>query len=122
MFMGPTNVLAKSSLLLLYYRVFAPKKWVPYSIFGAIIFAIGTQMSLNIIDSIYCTPDIGNPWDIRTSLKCAGHARSYTVVQGVANVVLDLFILCLPIPIVWRLQLQLQKKLGIIAVFMTGLL
>ena len=47
---------------------------------------------------------------------------SLSVAQSVAGVAIDFFIFCLPIPIVWKMQLPLRKRIGVLAVFMTGLL
>lgn len=41
---------------------------------------------------------------------------------GAFNVVSDIYLLCLPIAAVSRLQLPTRKKVGIISVFLTGLL
>lgn len=38
------------------------------------------------------------------------------------NLVLDVLIVLLPVPIVWRLQLPKQKKVGITATFALGLM
>lgn len=43
-------------------------------------------------------------------------------VQGAINVVTDFYILALPTVMVWQLQLTFRRKLGVIAVFMTGLM
>ena len=47
---------------------------------------------------------------------------SLSVAQSVAGVAIDFLVFCLPIPVVWKLQLPLRKKIGVLAVFMTGLL
>ena len=47
---------------------------------------------------------------------------SSRVAQCVAGVIIDFFIFCLPTPVVWKLQLPLRKKIGVLAIFMTGLL
>ncbi|MCJ1455824.1 hypothetical protein MMC28_006181 [Mycoblastus sanguinarius] len=44
------------------------------------------------------------------------------ITQGAVNVASDFYIFCLPIPVVWKLQLPPQRKLGMLATFMTGLL
>lgn len=46
----------------------------------------------------------------------------FVPIQGVLNVVLDLFILITPIASVARLHMSRQKKLGVLAVFATGFL
>ena len=45
-----------------------------------------------------------------------------SIAMGGFNVASDFYILFLPIPGVWQLQLPLQKKIGFSAIFMTGLL
>ena len=47
---------------------------------------------------------------------------SLSIAQSIAGVAIDFFIFCLPIPVVWSLQLPLRKKIGVLTVFMTGLL
>ena len=45
-----------------------------------------------------------------------------TYIQGVFNVVSDFYLLLLPVPVVWNLQMPLRKKIGILTIFTTGLL
>lgn len=71
--------------------------------------------------STLCAPRIGHAWDFRVLLSCRG-ALSFSVVQAVANLCLDLFIFVLPIPAIVQLKLPLQKKIGVLAIFMTGVL
>ena len=44
------------------------------------------------------------------------------ISQGVVGVATDFLIFCLPIPVVWKLQLPIRKRIGVLAIFMTGLL
>lgn len=46
----------------------------------------------------------------------------YGEVQGAFNLVSDFYVLVIPMPAVWALQMPTKKKVGIIAIFMTGLL
>ena len=43
------------------------------------------------------------------------------VIQGIFGLVTDLYIFILPLPMLWRLQMPLKRKLGITAIFLTGL-
>jgi hypothetical protein len=45
-----------------------------------------------------------------------------TVVIGVFTVVADLIIFTLPLPVIFRLQLSRQRKIGLGVVFSVGLL
>ncbi|KAL8728927.1 MAG: hypothetical protein Q9181_005175 [Wetmoreana brouardii] len=59
-----------------------------------------------------------------TPVKTDRCYRSVTigVVQSAVGIVSDFYLLIIPIPAVWTLQLPLRKKIGIIGIFMTGLL
>ena len=53
----------------------------------------------------------------------AGHCinkRKAGLAYGSMNVISDLFIFILPMPMVWRLQLCWKDKLGVTVVFMGG--
>lgn len=53
--------------------------------------------------------------------RCININVAYTAT-GAINVVSDLLILLLPMLAIWRLQMAAKRKLGIAAVFATGLL
>ena len=42
------------------------------------------------------------------------------ITQGAINVASDIYIFCLPMPVVWKLQLPPRKKIGVLAIFKTG--
>jgi hypothetical protein len=42
------------------------------------------------------------------------------VVMGSLNVVTDIATLCLPMPLLWRLQISTERKLQLIGMFMVG--
>lgn len=41
---------------------------------------------------------------------------------GVVNLVSDLYLILIPLPAVWSLQMPLQKKISVSAMFLTGLM
>lgn len=42
------------------------------------------------------------------------------IMTGVVNVASDLYLIVLPLPAVWALNLPLRRKVGISAIFLTG--
>lgn len=118
MLLGPAIFFGKSSLLLLYYRIFSPSKAFRYKIYGGLIFAAISQLAIIPIDSIYCAPPAGTSWAIFNP-NCY-KSYGYGIAQGLSNLLLDLFIFYLPIPVIWHLQMPLKKRIGVIAIFMTG--
>ncbi|KAI0159886.1 hypothetical protein GGR52DRAFT_166189 [Hypoxylon sp. FL1284] len=55
-------------------------------------------------------------------LKCADSYLGNNILLAIliTNVVLDAIILCLPLPLIWRLQTTLQRKLQLTLVFTLG--
>ena len=122
MITGPSIFFAKTSLFLLYYRVFAPKKLIRMFIIIGIIFAFVIYILIFIpLMASLCAPHVGQEWDLMVLKKCR-RALAFGVVQATTNLIIDLYILALPIPVVLQLQLPTKKKIGILAIFMTGLL
>lgn len=51
-----------------------------------------------------------------------GNVRTFYIWLSALNLVSDLVILLLPIPFVYKLQLPLKKRLGLVAMFTVGVL
>lgn len=101
----PTVFFAKLSLLLLYHRLFNVATDIRYGVY----FGIGINLIISIVISFGY---IFMP-KMRDKMNMA-----YTI--GVVNVVSDLYLIILPTFAVSRLQLSLKKKVGVMAIFMTG--
>lgn len=110
---------AKSSILLLYLRVFSPKPAIRYMIWGAIVFAFCIYGFSIPLTAIYCMPAAGQEWNIEVGSNCS-HTMISGMVQGICNVILDIFILALPLRIVSKLNIKRQRKIAILVVFATG--
>ena len=121
--MGLTMFFAKASLLLLYLRIFGPKKSTRYWIYFGLAFTFCLYWINIPFDSYYCTPSPGGSWDDRFVLgtKCQ-KTIILGLVQGSLSVALDVFILILPVPVVMTLKLSSKKRVGALAVLMTGVL
>ena len=67
-----------------------------------------------------CHPVV-DAWNLREQGRCVNRDM-ILVVAGSLNVLSDLMIILLPIWAIWHLQMALKRKVGIMAVFATGLL
>lgn len=106
---------------MLYYRIFKPQKFIRYAIIFGITFSFPIYLLHMTACAIICTPKVGHPWTLAASTKCP-RAAVYVVVVGITTVILDIFLLILPILVILPLQLSVKRKIGILAVFMAGLL
>ncbi|EHK96393.1 hypothetical protein M7I_7892 [Glarea lozoyensis 74030] len=68
---------------------------------------------------VYCVPKIGHAWDMSLMASC-GKLAIVAPLQGAVGLATDLFILILPAPILWGLNLPPRKKLGVTLVFLAG--
>ncbi|KAI4159200.1 MAG: hypothetical protein LQ342_006783 [Letrouitia transgressa] len=97
----------KLTLFMLLYRIFSPNKVAKYMILAGISFCV-VFYTLMMFLFIF----------LKSNTKLL-HVN-YTV--GAVNVISDLYILAIPIYAVSMLQLATRKKVGIMAIFLTGIL
>lgn len=114
----------KISVLLLYLQVFRILRWMRLACVIGIVCITAFQLSLSISFAAMCAPSTGSSQidfllafvsDTRT------HTRILVVIQGVGNVTTDIFLVILPLPAVWNLQMPLKRKIAVLSMFMIGL-
>ncbi|KAL8705639.1 MAG: hypothetical protein Q9201_001276 [Fulgogasparrea decipioides] len=117
--------LAKMSLLLFLYRIFNVDK--RFRIASRIT---GTGLTIwatvTVLLSIFsCRPVAASwNWKLRNDPKTVCEPKSYKVekIYGFCNVITDAVLIAMPIPLIWNMQMDLKKKLGVAMVFATGAL
>lgn len=86
-----------------------------------VVWANGIALA-SIVDSIVlCAPrGKGEVFGSVSLAKRCGTEGTFAVAQGGLIMVLDLYILCLPMPLLSGLKLGKKSKVGVMAIFMTG--
>jgi hypothetical protein len=79
-----------------------------------------------IANTVLMVPGPGQPqtqesW-LATTAKLGNKLNEVAVAQGAFGTASDIYLLVIPIQAVLGLQLSLQRKLGVSAIFMTGLM
>ncbi|KAL9118742.1 MAG: hypothetical protein Q9187_004710 [Circinaria calcarea] len=118
---GPGIWFAKAAILMLYLRVFQVKRIIRFLIYFGLTFMFVLYWISVPLFSYYCTPRAGEAWDLTLLGKCHVNAK-LALVQGVFGVVADIYIFILPLPTIYNLNLAYKKKVGLAAIFMTGIL
>lgn len=118
-----TAVSVKVSLLLLYLRIFRPSHRANIMIWLGIAWVTLFYLACIIAYLLLFVPRPGgnSDWGVmthRTTLRILDLAAA----SGVIGCVQDLYILAIPIQLVAGLRLQKKKKIGVIALFLTGFL
>ncbi|KAJ5169215.1 uncharacterized protein N7482_004809 [Penicillium canariense] len=110
--------LIKVSILVFYRRIFGRQWGILIGLFLTTGWALGSMIAL----LASCDP-MAYFWSSTYDPK-GGHSRydfyQYYIGNAAANVVIDVLILLIPIPVVWRLKLRLTQKLLITSVFFLG--
>ena len=75
-------------------------------------------LAYNLVAIFQCVP-VKASWDTSIHGTCVDLATEY-FVAGITNVLTDIIILVLPIPLVWQLQVSVQKRWLIYGTFMLG--
>ena len=113
---GLVILLAKLSVLLLLHNLFSVNKRM-------ILLGIAVSFSFCVALTVYNIAGEVD-WVDAASLQHHICVKSWivTIATGAINTSTDLYNLVLPIAVVLRLQLTLRRKLGVVLIFIIGLL
>lgn len=106
---------------MLYYRLFSPSRRFRVAIYIGTAIVLCQWFSLTLAAIFQCRP-VAAFWN--TSIQgaeCINLPR-FTIVSGVLNLLTDVLILCLPIPMVWRLNTTKVQKATLTGIFLLGVL
>lgn len=84
---------------------------------GAIAYGIATVVTAFTI----CRPIAFN-WDKTIVGGTCGNIPQYYLSTGIVNLLLDVFVVVLPMPMLWGLQMKLSRKVGLTFIFGLGFL
>ncbi|KAL2003541.1 hypothetical protein VTN02DRAFT_3431 [Thermoascus thermophilus] len=108
----------KSSIVLFYRRVFN----LHYSLFFAMFFVLGYWITVFVAILSGCRP-LSYFWQQYTDPEVGGFCIDIPLFfygNGIAAMLIDVIILCVPIPIVLGLQMPTSQKLAVIGILLLG--
>lgn len=110
--------LPKISILCLYLRIFVKRgtRIACYVLIGVIT---ANWIAFSIADIFQCTP-VAYQWDKSIAHGTCFNDTLFSRASSVPNIITDVVMLVLPIPVLWRLQTSTVRKLGLTVVFFTG--
>lgn len=111
------NSCVKCSILSLYTRLF-PRKQFCRICYAMMVLAWAYFVIVMVATFALCHP-IQYNWNKKIPGSCHGEVHAY-LSTGITNLVIDAFIVTLPIPTLLGLRMSLSKKLGLIAMFSLG--
>ncbi|KAJ9134839.1 hypothetical protein NKR19_g8495 [Coniochaeta hoffmannii] len=114
----PTLACIKTSIVLFYMRIFTTRKFriAAYCVIAyTLVWAVSTwSVNLTVCKPIAFYYDKTIP---------GGHCRNQAIsgsINGGLSLLGDVFVLCLPVPVVLNLKVNRKKKAGIMGIFLLG--
>lgn len=111
--------LIRSSVVTLYIRIFRiqPFRLVCY---GVLILNVQVSIAAILAQSLICTP-IECRFNYKIPCRSCGDNALLGFFAGISNILLDIIMVILPMPMLWGLQMAVSKKLMLSGMFALGL-
>ncbi|KAL4933239.1 CFEM domain-containing protein [Aspergillus undulatus] len=115
------TALVKLSMLFLYLRLF-PNRPLRLAIFASLWITAAWGLGSFFAQIFSCKPIsfYWNQWDGEHEGKCSSH-NNLLLGHAIINIVLDVLVIALPMPVLLRLQMSLEKRIGMCIMFAVGL-
>ncbi|KAI8954548.1 hypothetical protein F4801DRAFT_532071 [Xylaria longipes] len=122
-----TVLFIKTSLLVLYLRIFKPARIARILIWIGILLITLFYLACIVISAIFCNPaqwsgHIGPVefLELQARSNCNRPQLDLSAAQGIFSTVSDAYILVIPTILVSGLRLPLRRRIGICAIFLIG--
>lgn len=102
---GLIMAMEKTSILLLYIRIFRVQRWFLYLGWAMIAFVWLWALSELLVATFQCSP-IAYQWDTTLDGTCINQIAFYQWIS-IPNIIHDVALLAIPSPMIWRLQVSL---------------
>lgn len=111
----------KAPILFLYVRLFGIKRWLRVTSYTTLVLTALVYVSGIVAIPPACTP---RTHDLSEAFidNCQGRTRMINVYLGSVSVLADIVILVLPMPVVFGLKLLVRSRVGLVLLFLSGLL
>ena len=117
-----TLLFVKITFFLLYYQVFRPLRWLRITVYVGATLTAAFYGASDITQMVLVTPHPGETWVARYLSPESHKTIILAMPIPCVGLVIDLFILTIPIVAVFGLKLPNSRKIGVLCIFMFGLL
>ncbi|KAL8736180.1 MAG: hypothetical protein Q9166_000335 [cf. Caloplaca sp. 2 TL-2023] len=119
---GPFVWLIKVSLFLMYRQFFSAKVYVINLCRAGIIVTGLFYWSSTVAKIALCAPRGKETYIMAFATARCGRTKTLAIWNGVFNILSDLYLLTIPIYPSWTIQNTVRVRLGLLAIFSTGIL
>lgn len=114
---------AKTSILVLYRRIFSPARLSNILILSSLTFTVVFYVSMTAAFIVAVVPrsvDYAAQLSAGDAERASRLSPPLTATCRVIGLMIDVYILIVPFFFIWDLQIPLRRKIGISTVFITG--
>ncbi|OLN86393.1 hypothetical protein CCHL11_06440 [Colletotrichum chlorophyti] len=111
--------LCKIAILFLYARIFTTRRMVLFARVMAAFTMAWTVVTV-LIAFFICRP-LSDNWSMDLKSRNCGNQPAADGTMGVLNMITDIIVLVMPISHLWRLRLEMYKKVALIVTFSLGI-
>lgn len=104
----------------MYRRLFDLQKKAKIFVNGALVVVLVVYIALLLAIVFFCIP-VQKAWDGSIDGHCSDPAP-VSYLSGVWNSLVDIYVLLIPVPFLWKLNMRTRQKLKLSAVFGIGIL
>ncbi|TVY81906.1 hypothetical protein LSUE1_G000943 [Lachnellula suecica] len=113
----------KVSALLFYYRIFWVGQrggWFRSVIFGSIGVVVLWMIAFMLLTGLQCGSHFDALWKPTHTIYCTV-SHPFLLSYSISDLILDVWVILIPIPMVWTLKTNLTRKLAVLAVFLLAI-
>ncbi|KAI0168095.1 hypothetical protein BJ166DRAFT_577606 [Pestalotiopsis sp. NC0098] len=116
---APALFFPKAAIMLLYRQLFAVQRRTRIAIDFGLLITLLVYFANIPLAAVYAAPRIGQSWaSVLENLQANAHPFALAgVVGGAITTFLDFYIFLLPLPLLYRLQLPLRRRLQLVGIF-----
>lgn len=115
------TAVSKSSALFFYARVFgSTNSRFRYALWLVHAMNVIWLVTILLDVTFMCTP-IAKAWDTALEGHCLNTGR-FWMGSGITSLIIDIIILVMPLPMLWKLHMKTIRKIQILGVFICGYL
>ncbi|KAL4810222.1 hypothetical protein BDV18DRAFT_156592 [Aspergillus unguis] len=112
-------IFSKLSILAFYLRL-SPQLWFRILTYALMGIATCYVLIYTFLFLFRCNP-IAQNWDITITSGTCMDSRTIMTVLSIANIIMDVLTLALPIPVIMGLNMRLAQRISVVLIFSSGL-
>lgn len=117
-----TFLFLKATFFILYLQLFDTVKWLRFCSWVGLIFSSITYTIFTVLVFVWATPKPGESWLAHQTSADMHKELKLSVPQSIVGLVIDLYILIIPIIGVYDLTMTTKRKIGVMLIFLSGLM